>query len=257
MVHRDIKPSNLLITPAGQVKLIDMGLARLRETDPRVADLTASGVTLGTFDYISPEQARDPRNADVRSDIYSLGCTLFYMLAGRPPFVGGTMLQKLLQHQADQPPDVGEFRRDLPEELSRILRQDAGQGPAHRWQTPGELVDQLYLLASSAGWRRPAWGGRARGLAPGLYRHLPWIVPLAALLGISWSWTGYGRPRTLPTIPRRSCRPSPRRTACLAPRPGRRKVKGEGGRRARRDRAGAERAYRRGVGRRRSVGRRA
>ena len=105
VVHRDIKPSNLLITPAGQAKLIDMGLARLREVDTG-ADLTASGVTLGTFDYISPEQARDPRNTDVRSDIYSLGCTFFFMLTGRPPFLGGTMLQKLLQHQADQPPEL-------------------------------------------------------------------------------------------------------------------------------------------------------
>ena len=89
VVHRDIKPSNLLITPSGQAKLIDMGLARLREVDAAAADLTASGVTLGTFDYISPEQARDPRNADVRSDIYSLGCTFFFMLTGRPPFWAG------------------------------------------------------------------------------------------------------------------------------------------------------------------------
>src|SRR5213076_1981479 len=85
VVHRDIKPSNVLITPDGCAKLVDMGLARLHQVEP-TSDLTASGVTLGAFDYISPEQARDPRSADSRSDIYSLGCTLYFMLAGRPPF---------------------------------------------------------------------------------------------------------------------------------------------------------------------------
>ena len=106
-----------------------MGLARLREVNSAAADLTASGITLGTFDYISPEQARDPRNADVRSDLYSLGCTFFYMLTGRPPFPGGTVLQKLLQHQGDQPPDVRQFRPELPEGVARVLRRTLGQGP--------------------------------------------------------------------------------------------------------------------------------
>ena len=103
IVHRDIKPSNIVITPAGRARLVDMGLARLHQVDGD-ADLTVSGMTLGTFDYISPEQARDPRAADVRSDLYSLGCTMFFMLVGRPPFAEGTMVQKLLQHQQAAPP---------------------------------------------------------------------------------------------------------------------------------------------------------
>ncbi len=129
VVHRDVKPSNVLVMADGRTKLIDLGLARVQRGEESGSDLTASGVTLGTFDYISPEQARDPRLADNRSDIYSLGCTLFYMLAGRPPFADGTVLQKLLQHQGDEPPDIrrapGVARRCLPG-----APQDDGEGPA-------------------------------------------------------------------------------------------------------------------------------
>ena len=189
VVHRDIKPSNLLITPTGQAKLIDMGLARLREVDAVAADLTASGVTLGTFDYISPEQARDPRNTDVRSDIYSLGCTFFFMLTGRPPFLGGTMLQKLLQHQADQPPDLRQFRPELPEDVNRILRKMLAKDPRHRYASPMELVNDLLWVARAAGLRPAAPGGRTwtvpiAPVVPSYYRHLPWIVSLLALVAI-------------------------------------------------------------------------
>ncbi len=189
VVHRDIKPSNLLITPAGQAKLIDMGLARLREVDAAAVDLTASGVTLGTFDYISPEQARDPRNTDVRSDIYSLGCTFFFMLTGRPPFLGGTMLQKLLQHQADQPPDLRQFRPELPEDVNRILRKMLAKDPRRRYASPLELVNDLLWVARGSGLYPAAPGGRTwtvslAPVVPSYYRHLPWIVSLAALVAI-------------------------------------------------------------------------
>ncbi|MEI8374746.1 MAG: serine/threonine-protein kinase [Planctomycetota bacterium] len=189
IVHRDIKPSNLLVTPAGQAKLIDMGLARLREVDAIAADLTASGVTLGTFDYISPEQARDPRNTDVRSDIYSLGCTFFFMLTGRPPFLGGTMLQKLLQHQADQPPDLRQFRPELPEDVNRILQKMLAKDPRHRYSSPQDLVNDILGVARAAGLRPTAPGGRTWTIpivpvVPSLYRHLPWIISLVALVAM-------------------------------------------------------------------------
>jgi len=189
VVHRDIKPSNVLITPEGRVKLIDMGLARLKQADPAAGDLTASGVTLGTFDYISPEQARDPRNADVRSDLYSLGCTFFYMLTGRPPFPEGTVLQKLLQHQGDQPPDVRQFRPELPEEVTRVLRKMLAKDPRHRYGSPGELVDDLSALAEHIGLQLVGGDGRIWASPPQpkvslWHRHLPWIAPVATLVCI-------------------------------------------------------------------------
>ncbi len=189
VIHRDVKPSNVLVTPEGQVKLIDLGLARLRKVDTEAADLTASGVTLGTFDYISPEQARDPRNADSRSDIYSLGCTLFYMLAGRPPFPEGTVLQKLLQHQGDQPPDIREFRPELPEEAARVMQKMLAKNPNHRYSHPTELVEDLTGLAYHVGLHPLGSRGKIF-VAPRepavsmLQRHLPWIVPVAALVCI-------------------------------------------------------------------------
>ena len=198
IVHRDVKPSNVLIAPNGQAKLIDLGLARISEPGVTEGDLTASGVTLGTFDYISPEQARDPRNADSRSDIYSLGCTLFYMLAGRPPFPEGTVLQKLLQHQGDTPPDVCQFRPDLPEEVSHVLGKMMAKDPRRRYPDSARLMEALLTLADMIG-LRPTGPTQAIWLPPQesrisvLHRQTPWLAPsltLACLiLGLHLLWS--------------------------------------------------------------------
>ena len=158
VVHRDIKPSNIIVTEEGHAKLVDMGLARVH-AGTADDDLTASGVTLGTFDYISPEQARDPRMADVRSDIYSLGCTLYYMLTARPPFPGGTVLQKLLQHQADDVPDPRQFNADVPDEVAALMRRMLAKDPRRRFQDPGELIGELVVLSDRLG-LRPVASGR-------------------------------------------------------------------------------------------------
>src|SRR5262249_31563373 len=110
VVHRDIKPSNLLVTADGStVKILDMGLARFgapRPDDSPSPALTQLKKVLGTPDYISPEQARDSRRVDIRADLYSLGCTLYHLLAGHAPFAGGSSVDKLLRHCAEEPPPV-------------------------------------------------------------------------------------------------------------------------------------------------------
>jgi protein kinase-like protein len=158
VIHRDIKPSNVLVTADNHVKLVDMGLARLHQVESS-DDLTASGVTLGTFDYISPEQASDPRLADVRSDIYSLGCTLHFMLTGQPPFPDGTALQKLLRHSADDPPDVRIFRPDLPPQVAWLVAKMLAKRPAQRQQSAADLIADIVSVAEHLGLRSLAERG--------------------------------------------------------------------------------------------------
>lgn len=187
VVHRDIKPSNVLVTPEGQAKLVDMGLARLHQVESSSEDLTASGVMLGTFDYISPEQARDPRSADVRSDIYSLGCTLYFMLTGRPPFPEGTAVQKLLKHNSEEPPDLRLFRPELPPQVTAVVGRMLSKRPSQRQQSPQELIGEVLGLAHQlglSGLTRQASAAAAMSPPAGSYwsRLLPIAVPIAALV---------------------------------------------------------------------------
>lgn len=195
VVHRDIKPSNILITREGQAKLVDMGLARLKQVGRNADDeLTTSGVTLGTFDYISPEQARDPRSADTRSDIYSLGCTLFFMLVGRPPFSEGNMLQKLLQHQDVRPPELRTIRGDVPDAVSTLVVRMLAKSPDDRYQNPAELVSELAAIMHEQGIELPHALGPlpakvSRKPIAAWRRIAPWAIPLSALLAASL-WMG-------------------------------------------------------------------
>jgi serine/threonine protein kinase len=150
VVHRDIKPSNIIITPSGRAKLVDMGLARsLAPHDNR--QLTQSGVTLGTFDYISPEQALEPRDADVRSDIYSLGCTFYHMLTGQPPVPEGTAAKKLHHHQHVAPPDPRQINPDIPDEVAIVLQRMMAKDPKDRYQKAEHLVQHLIQIAQKLG----------------------------------------------------------------------------------------------------------
>jgi serine/threonine protein kinase len=152
LVHRDIKPSNLLVTraqgepPVGLLKILDLGLARLLEpaAGSQTANLTlagGAGVMQGTPDYMAPEQALDFHSADIRADLYSLGCTLYFLLAGKPPFAGCKMLaEKLMKHQQAEPA-LAEL--NLPVDLEMVLRKMLAKRPLDRYQTPAELVEAI------------------------------------------------------------------------------------------------------------------
>lgn len=190
VVHRDIKPSNILITPDGRAKIVDMGLARHLGSDTVNGGVTQSGVTLGTFDYISPEQALDPRRADVRSDIYSLGCTFYHALTGRPPVPEGTAARKLRAHQNDEPLDPRELNPNIPDELAAILARMMAKNPDDRYQSPTELIAHLKGMAERLKIRTdPLAHDTATKSVPAELRLLPeaprvrpwWLVAIAAI----------------------------------------------------------------------------
>jgi len=140
IVHRDIKPENIMLTKDGDVKVADYGLARvLLSDDPQ---LTRAGTTLGTPMYMSPEQIQEGK-VDIRSDLYSLGVTLFHMLAGRPPFTGETPLALAMQHVQAEPPQISGLRIDLPTSLVDLVNKLLVKDPANRFANPAEVLDAL------------------------------------------------------------------------------------------------------------------
>ncbi|HKB35956.1 MAG TPA: serine/threonine-protein kinase, partial [Gemmataceae bacterium] len=148
VVHRDVKPSNLILTADGTVKVLDLGLARLllgNDEGPPPTLLTPNGMVLGTPDFAAPEQLGGSP-ADTRSDVYSLGCTLHFLLAGEPPFPGGDVWSKVLRHHSSSAPALTELRPDVPAELAATVVRMMEKDPCRRYQTPGEAAAALALF---------------------------------------------------------------------------------------------------------------
>lgn len=141
LIHRDIKPNNLLLDKSGVVKISDLGLVLIEEPGEDPSRITGVGLTVGTPDFVAPEQARNPRAADIRADIYSLGCTFYYLLAGDVPFPGGTATEKMLRHAREAVPLPK--RPDLPAEVMAILVRMTARRADERMQSPGEVAAAL------------------------------------------------------------------------------------------------------------------
>jgi serine/threonine protein kinase len=218
LIHRDIKPANLMLSKQGSepgsIKILDLGLARLRRPGSAMDEQAPSRFTpmgsmmIGTPDYLAPEQALDFRRADVRADIYSLGCTLFYLLTGQPPFARCTLAQKLLRHQNAPPPPVEEYRGDLPAGLPQVLNKMLAKRPQDRFRTPGELAAALARFVSERESREPRSAldsslrkKRRRFLLAGLGG----TVGALGLAWLGWRWL----PGPSPALTTRAQAPSP------------------------------------------------
>src|SRR4051812_14906492 len=162
LVHRDVKPSNLMITPGSgrcddgtpaQVKILDMGVARVLQSEQHpgesLSTLTQGGSVIGTADFVAPEQLEDPHGADIRADLYSLGCTFYYLLAGEVPFPGGSLVSKLDKQRWQTPTPVGELRPEVPAVVARVVARLMAKQPADRYATPGAVAEALEQLARS------------------------------------------------------------------------------------------------------------
>ncbi len=208
LVHRDIKPSNLMLTPRGEIKILDLGLARFHRDRAGSDEMTGTGQTMGTADYMAPEQTSDSHSADIRADIYSLGCTLFKLLSGHAPFEGPGYrgsFEKMTAHVQTPAPSIRELAADVPEELATLLGRMLAKDPAQRPATPADVAAKLEVFCSghdlpalvNSNSRLEACPAKGRtdlqpasaALPPGRRKLMPLLLGLLGLgvvLGLAW-----------------------------------------------------------------------
>jgi nitrous oxidase accessory protein NosD len=210
LVHRDVKPSNLLLSADGRVQLLDLGLARFLQDQIGEAQLTRTGTGMGTPDYCPPEQFRDARKADARSDVYALGCTLYHLIAGRVPFPGSSFSEKVEAHETKEPQPLEEVCPEVPAGLALAVRRMMAKRPADRFPTMANVAEALmpHVAGSSASFPQirdsATWdGSRLATVAAAPRRRRPVAMAGAAaaalllagvvgLIGFAAGWFGPG-----------------------------------------------------------------
>ncbi len=185
LIHRDVKPSNLLVTPDDHVKIVDFGLAK--DIGGAENSLTQEGLVLGTPHYISPEQGRG-RKVDHRSDIYSLGATMYHFLTGRPPFEGDSHVSVIVAHVNEATPHPREQRADVPDAVARVVLRMLEKSPAHRYPNYDQLIEDLDAVArgdepnhAARRPRRPRRGRRVLRWAVGALAAVTLAVTIVSL----------------------------------------------------------------------------
>ncbi len=189
LIHRDIKPANCLLDKNGVVKLLDLGLAKFSEEE-RSLSLIYEDTVVGTADYLAPEQAINSQNIDSRADIYGLGCTMYFLLAGQPPFPDGTIAERLLKHQTTEPESLFVKRPELSPTLVDICRRMMIKSPDDRIQSAAEVAEELKAWLANREPSRTPVGGRDSNLAGGSSiglsgRNTPPPIPLEGTVSSS------------------------------------------------------------------------